>query len=115
MGPSTVYCVPLAPAMVVVGAALVADVAAAEDVADIAGAVAELVDSLDLVAWHPDPISANPAIAAVSASVRLVIARILFLSNWIRRPSAYPKRMLFPFETTQQGRKKFAGSHRARP
>jgi hypothetical protein len=92
--------------MVVVGAALVADgIAAVEDIADIAGAVAELVDSLDLVAWHPDPISANPAIAAVSASVRLVIARIIFLSNWIRRPSAYPKRMLFPFETTQQGRK----------
>ena len=76
---------PLAPGMVVVAPAtalLVADVAdvaddAAEDIAD----EAELAVSLDLLAWHPEPIRANPAIAAVNATVRLVIARITFLSN----------------------------------
>jgi hypothetical protein len=102
MGPSTVYAVPLPPVICVeVGdAAVVADGAsAAVDVADIdiAGAVDELVASLDFVAWHPEPISANPAIAAENAAVRLVISRISFLSNWIRRPSAYPMRMLFRF------------------
>jgi hypothetical protein len=49
-----------------------------EDIADV---VAELVPSVDLVAWQPEPIRANPAIAAVNATVRLVIARITFLSN----------------------------------
>jgi hypothetical protein len=49
-----------------------------EDIADV---VDEFVASLDLFAWHPEPIRANPAIAAVNATVRLVIARITFLSN----------------------------------
>jgi hypothetical protein len=83
MGPSTVYGVPLAPGIwVEVGPAaglLVAD----EDIMDedIADVVDELVASLDLFAWHPEPIRANPAIAAVNATVRLVITRITFLSN----------------------------------
>jgi hypothetical protein len=49
----------------------------AEDIADVVAVPA----SLDLVAWHPEPISANPAIAAVNATVRFVIERISFLSN----------------------------------
>jgi hypothetical protein len=71
-------------------ALLIADVAddAAEDIADVADDAAEdiadeaeLVVSLDLFAWHPEPIKANPATAAVNATVLLVIARITFLSN----------------------------------
>jgi hypothetical protein len=68
----------------------IADVAddAAEDITDVADDAAEdiadeaeLAVSLDLFAWHPEPIKANPATAAVNATVLLVIARITFLSN----------------------------------
>ena len=77
---------PLAPGMVVVEpetALLTADVAddAADDIADAAELADELAVSLAFVAWHPEPIRANPAIAAVNATVRFVIERISFLSN----------------------------------
>jgi len=63
------------------GAVVVGDSAAADDVAVV---VAELVVSLDLVAWlHPAPISANAVIAAENAAVRFVVARISFLRNWL--------------------------------
>jgi hypothetical protein len=72
--------------MVVVAPAtalLTADVAedAADDIADVAELAADSV--ADLVAWHPEPISANPKIAAENATVRLEIASITFLSNWV--------------------------------
>jgi hypothetical protein len=99
--------------MVVVAPAtalLIADVAddAAEDIAD----EAELAVSLDLFALHPEPIRANPAIAAVNATVRLVIARISFLSNWYdghrhTKPEPIPVR-------DRPARRKFAGSRAER-
>src|ERR1700683_3223464 len=76
IGPSTVYCVPLAPAICVeVGA--VADVPVA-----IAEVVGELVVWPVLVGWlHPAPISATAAVAADKTAVRFVIECISFLSN----------------------------------
>jgi hypothetical protein len=81
MSPWTVYAVPLAPVIcVVLGAALGPVGAAAPGVADdVTDVVAEVVVSLDLVAWlHPAPISANPVIAAENTAVRFVIARITY-------------------------------------
>jgi hypothetical protein len=78
-----VYGVPLAPGIWVEVGLAAALLVADEDIVDedVADVVAELVASVDLVAWHPAPISANAAIAAENAAVCLGIARIIFLSN----------------------------------
>ena len=77
-GPSTVYCVPLAPAICVeLGAVADGLIAIAEVVGEL-----EVWPALSLVAWlHPAPVSAVTAIAAENATVRFVNARISFLSN----------------------------------
>src|SRR5271163_3898400 len=76
IGPSTVYSVPLAPAICVeVGAAADVPVAIADEVAELAVWPA-------LVAWlHPAPIRATAAVAADKTAVRFVIECISFLSS----------------------------------
>jgi hypothetical protein len=78
-GPSTVYFVPLAPAICVeLGA--VADGAIA--IGDVTDEVGELAVWPAFVAWvHPAPISATAAVAADKTAVRFVIECISFLSN----------------------------------
>src|SRR5271163_4951918 len=79
IGPSTVYSVPLAPAICVeVGA--VADGAVA--IADVTDELAELAVWPALVPWlHPAPISATAAVAADKTAVRFLIECISFLSS----------------------------------
>src|ERR1700733_158774 len=77
IGPSTVYSVPLAPAICV-------EVGAADPVAT-AELVGELVVEPVLLSWlQPGPISATAAAAADKTAVRFAIECISFLSNRAR-------------------------------
>jgi hypothetical protein len=51
------------------------------DGADVAEGVAGRFVSVDVFAWHPEPINATAVIAAASAADRILISRISFLTN----------------------------------